>query len=159
MEDYITREEHEAALARLSRQIEELQAELSNYATRAYVRTYISAYVGESLVPLTVDSQLTGYVPLHIDDVMRHIDQGTISGYRWRQILATYDDYAREAGINPYILVADMLLKSEFGRGAMIDNINTHVESLSTTQFVKDIEDSDKIVRIANTIRGIKYGG
>jgi len=106
----------------LSQRIEELEQEsIDKYATRAYVTEYLERMVGDLITvsdKLTGTSLIKGYVPLDVERLLPKfvLTKATYNSMDWRSILRSYDSAAREANLNPYILVAQMAKETDWGR-------------------------------------------
>lgn len=106
----------------LLQRLEDLEQETQDkYATKAYVTEYIDRLVGDLITvsdKLTGTSLIKGYVPLDIERVLPKfvLAKATYNSNDWRSILRSYDTAAKEADLNPYILVAQMAKETDWGR-------------------------------------------
>lgn len=105
----------------LEQRIAELESEVHTYASRDYVQTYIDTYL-KDLIPAqdnySENSKLVGYKPLNIDRILQHLSRAFVyyNAIDWRNILMAYDNAAKTGNIDPYIVVAQMLKETDWGR-------------------------------------------
>ena len=106
----------------LLKRIEEHELTIESvYATKQYVQTYTELLIHD-ILPVddayTETSSIKGYKPLDIARVLKHF-QNTKSEYTigdYRYILMAYDTIAKEANINPYFAVAQMIKETDWLR-------------------------------------------
>ncbi len=106
----------------LKKQVEDLTQQVqAAYATKEYVSIYVDhmlAHLNTIHDPFTEDSTIAGYEPIDVERVLKHFQQAQQSYTLgdWRTILLEYDKEAKFANINPYLVIAQMVKETDWGR-------------------------------------------
>ena len=123
----------------LTARVEELEQSIEDrYVTKAYVSEYLDRMVGDLITvsnKLSGTSLIKGYEPLDIERVLSKftIAKATYNSADWRSILRSYDKAAKEANINPYILVAQMAKETDWGRSWWSQRPNRNPAGIGVT--------------------------